>query len=347
MNPPSTDAERWAAVVGRDRTATDFIFAVVTTGVYCRPSCPSRRPNRANVKFFATPSEAERGGFRACLKCRPADSALPEMIQEACRLLDSADEEPSLEELARNAGLSISAFQRRFKTTVGLTPKRYAAARRLERFKAYLREQPSVTEAIYAAGFGSGSRCYETSSDHLGMTPGEYRTGGVSQKIRFAVSQCSLGWLSVGATALGVCIIELGDGPDELRAGVAARFPRAEVSEGGPEFAEWVRQVVAFVDSPPGPFPLPLDIRGTAFQRRVWEALQKIPAGATASYAEVAERIGEPNACRAVAGACAANPVAVVVPCHRVVRTGGAISGYRWGVERKRKLLAKEASVGA
>jgi AraC family transcriptional regulator of adaptative response/methylated-DNA-[protein]-cysteine methyltransferase len=342
----TTDDQRWDAVTRRDRQADgSFLYGVKTTGVYCRPTCTSRLPKRSNVEFFATGAEARRVGYRACKKCQPeaaGSQRVPDVIVRACRLIEEAEEPPSLTELAEAVGLSPFYFHRLFKEAVGVTPRAYAAARRVERFRAGLREDQTVTRAMYGAGFASSSRCYEGSAEALGMTPGAYKNGGAGQAIRFAVARCYLGWVVVAATGRGVCLIEFGDTADRVRAEVAARFPRAELREAGAEFGEYVEQVLAFLEAPGQGLDLPLDIQGTAFQRRVWEALRAIPAGTTATYGEIAERIGQPTAVRAVARACAANRLAVAIPCHRVVRGDGELSGYRWGGGRKRELLDRE-----
>jgi AraC family transcriptional regulator of adaptative response/methylated-DNA-[protein]-cysteine methyltransferase len=346
----TTDETRWNAVARRDRQADGwFWYGVRTTGVYCRPTCGSRRPNRANVTFFDTCDQAERDGYRACKKCQPAASdpdRIPDAVVRACTLINAAAEPPSLAQLAAAVNLSACYFQRIFKKAVGVTPKAYAAAQRLERFRAGLRDDPTVTQALYGAGFGSSSRCYETAGAGLGMTPGEYKSGGAGVLIRYAMVECSLGWLAVAATVRGVCLITFRDTPDSLRAELSARFPTATLQAGDAEFYQWVERVVTQVEAPGHALNLPLDIQGTAFQRKVWEALRAIPAGTTASYAEIAQRIGQSSAARAVAGACATNRLAVVIPCHRVVRTDGSLSGYRWGIARKRALLDREAGLG-
>ncbi len=346
-NPYATDDLRWTALVQRDAQAGGaFLYGVKTTGVYCRPTCPSRLPNRRNVRFFSTSTDAERAGYRACKKCRPQtrqDSRPPDAVVRACQLIEAAEEMPSLAELAAAVGLSPFHFHRLFKAVLGITPKGYAQARRMERFQQGLQNGQPVTTALYSAGFGSSSRCYEKTADNLGMTPSQYRNGGAGQTIRFAVAECYLGWALVAATERGVCMIAFDDSPAVLRSELAARFPKAQLRADDPGLAAWVEPVLALLEAPGRHFDLPLDIQGTAFQRRVWQALQEIPLGTTATYAEVAQRIGSPTAVRAVARACAANPVAVVVPCHRVVGSDGALRGYRWGVERKRQLLRREA----
>lgn len=346
----ATDARRWAAVARRDGRADGaFVYAVTTTGVYCRPSCPSRRPNRANVRFFPAAGPAERAGFRACRRCTPDRTAppqVPEAVVAACRLIEAADEPPSLAALAGAVGLSPFHFHRLFKRAVGVTPKAYAAARRAGRLRAGLAAGRPVAAAMYAAGFGAGSRGYGETAAALGMTPTEYKAGGAGRVIRYATVGCSLGRLLVAATDRGVCAIEFGDADEALVAGLATRFPQAERVGDDAGFAAWVAQVVAVVEAPGTGLDLPLDIRGTAFQKRVWETIRAIPAGSTATYAEVAGRVGRPGAARAVARACAANPVAVAVPCHRVVPAGGGTGGYRWGPDRKEQLLGREAGAG-
>lgn len=348
----STTDHRWTAVVERDATADGaFFYAVRSTGVVCRPGCASRTPKRANVAFFDTLEEAERAGYRRCKRCTPgepsADERLAAQIVRACRRLEHEEPEPTLDTLAAEAGLSRAHFQRAFKRVVGLTPKQYARTRRAERFRAGLGRAGSVTEAIYDAGFGSSSRAYEGVDAELGMTPSAYRKGAAGLAIRYAVAACSLGWLIVATTERGVCAIEFGGDPAELAARLSARFPAARVDEGGPDFVRVVEQVIAFVEAPSVGLDLPLDIIGTAFQQRVWNALRQVPPGTTVGYAELAARIGRPEAARAVAGACAANGLAVAIPCHRVVRADGQLSGYRWGVERKRALLERERAPGS
>ena len=344
--------ERWAAVRDRDAGAEGaFFYSVATTGVYCRPGCPSRRPRREHVRFHLSCREAERAGFRACRRCRPDEPPLAERRAEAvaaaCRLIETAEEPPALEALAAAAGMSGSHFHRVFKAATGCTPRAYAAARRAHRMRDALQRgggTGTVTDAVYDAGFGSNARFYAASPDILGMAPTAFRRGGAGETIRFAVGACSLGAVLVAATAKGVCAITLGDEPDTLVRDLEDRFPRAELVGGDPEFEDRVARVVGLVEAPARGLDLPLDIRGTAFEQRVWQALREVPPGATATYREIAERIGAPGAARAVGRACASNPLAVAVPCHRVVRKDGAPGGYRWGVERKRALLDREVS---
>jgi AraC family transcriptional regulator of adaptative response/methylated-DNA-[protein]-cysteine methyltransferase len=349
MDKPSfsTDDERWAAVQQRVREADGiFYYSVRTTGVYCQPSCPSRGAKRGNVAFHATRLDAENAGFRPCLRCKPDQPPLAERqaaaVAQACRLIESAPDEPDLETLAQACGMSRFHFHRVFKAHTGITPKAYAAARRAERLKRELAQAPSVTAAAYDAGFNSSGRFYAASPGVLGMTPLRYRAGGSGEVIRFAVAACSLGALLVASTAKGICSILLGDDPDALVRDLQDRFPKAELIGAEPAFESTVAQVVAFVEAPRIGLDLPLDVRGTAFQQRVWQALRSIPAGRTVGYAELAAQLGMPQGARAVAGACAANPVAIAIPCHRVVRNDGSISGYRWGVERKKALLERE-----
>lgn len=345
--PPTEQDPRWAAVVARDRAADGtFYYSVRTTGVYCRPSCATRLAKPRNVRFHLSCTEAERAGFRPCLRCRPGEPTREEQqaatVSRACRLIEDADEVPSLGELAAAAGFSPFHFHRVFKAVTGVTPRNYAAARRAARVRDELTARETVTEAIYGAGFNASSRFYEKSDGLLGMTPSAWRTGGADTEIRFAVGECSLGSILVAMSAKGVCAILLGNDPDALVRDLQDRFPRAHLMGDDGEFEAMVAQVVGFVEAPGLGLDLPLDVRGTAFQQRVWQALREIPAGATASYAEIAGRIGRPGAVRAVAAACAANALAVAIPCHRVIRTDGALSGYRWGAERKRELLARE-----
>ncbi len=341
---------RWAAVVARDRQADDtFYYSVRTTGVYCRPSCAARQPNPKNVRFHRTTADAEQAGFRPCKRCRPDQTALEQRhaakVADICRVIEAAGEPPNLAALARRAGLSVYHFHRVFKAVTGVTPRSYAAAHRIERVRNALRERRrTVTEAIYDAGFNSASRFYESSDRLIGMTPTEYRAGGAEKEIHFAVGECSLGSILVAQSVKGVCAISLGDDPEALVRDLEDRFARATLVGGDPAFERVVAQVVGFVERPAATFDLPLDVRGTAFQRRVWQALRDIPIGSTASYSDIAARIGVPNGARAVAQACAANALAVAIPCHRVVRTNGSLSGYRWGIERKRHLLTLEGA---
>ncbi|MBW8880513.1 MAG: bifunctional DNA-binding transcriptional regulator/O6-methylguanine-DNA methyltransferase Ada [Asticcacaulis sp.] len=345
----TTTDPRWDALVRRDPAWEGrFWFSVATTGVYCRPSCGARMPKPENVAFHATCDAAEAAGFRPCKRCHPRGESpkaqIAGMIADICRWIETAETEPSLAQLARRAGLSPYHFHRQFKAMTGLTPKAYAAAHRARRVREGLEAGESVTAALYDAGYGSNGRFYEASNGILGMTPKQFQNGGLDTDIRFAVGECRLGHILVAKSDKGVVAISLGDDADVLVRELQDRFPRANLVGGDPEFDALVAHVVGFVEAPETGFDLPLDIRGTAFQQRVWQALRAIPAGQTLSYAELAEKIGSPAAIRAVAGACAANTLAVAIPCHRIVRTDGSLSGYRWGVERKQALLQAEGA---
>jgi AraC family transcriptional regulator, regulatory protein of adaptative response / methylated-DNA-[protein]-cysteine methyltransferase len=340
---------RWGAVVARNPAADgQFFYSVKTTGVYCRPSCAARPARPENVQFHSSCDDAERAGFRPCKRCKPNQPPLVEQhaakVAEICRLIEAAETAPALDELASKAGLSPYHFHRVFKAVTGLTPKAYAVAHRANRMRTELDRSGTVTAAIFDAGYNSNGRFYEKSDEVLGMTPSNYRAGGANTEIRFAIGQCSLGSILVAASARGVCAVLLGDDPDALARELQDKFPRANLIGGDEAFEQIVAKVVGFVEAPGVGLDLPLDIRGTAFQQRVWQALRKIPAGSTVSYADIAKQIGVPSAVRAVAQACAANMLAVAIPCHRVVRHDGTLSGYRWGVERKRALLDREAS---
>lgn len=342
------DDPRWAAVVARDAKADgQFFYSVRTTGVYCRPSCAARTPRPENVAFHLTAIEAQGAGFRACLRCKPDEPSLATrhaaLVAQMCRLLESSEQLPSLAELAQHAQLSAFHLHRVFKGITGLTPKAYAAAHRAKRMREELGRAGTVTDAIYGAGYNSGGRFYAEANNVIGMTPTRYRAGGVDTEIRFAVGQCSLGAILVARSDRGVCAILMGDDPDALARDLQDRFPQATLVGGDVEFEQWVARVIGFVEAPGLGLDLPLDVRGTAFQQRVWKALRTIPPGRTATYSDIAQCIGAPNATRAVAQACASNVLAVAIPCHRVVRRDGTLSGYRWGVERKRALLASEA----
>ena len=342
------DDPRWARIVARDKTADGrFWYSVSTTGVYCRPSCPSRAANPRNVQLHDCLEDARATGFRPCARCNPDGPSLEAgnaaLVARACRIIEESETEPSLEELAHAIGRSAGYFHRVFKAKTGLTPKDYAAAARAKRVREGLVSGNSVTEAIYDAGFNSSGRFYEKSTGMLGMTPSQYRDGGTNEDIRFAVGQTSLGAIVVASSRKGVAAILLGDDADELVRDLQDRFPRARLIGADKDYEAMVARVVGFVEAPEIGLDLPLDVRGTAFQQRVWQALREIPLGVTVSYAELAQRIGSPRAVRAVAGACAANRLAVVIPCHRVVRNDGSASGYAWGIERKHALLDREA----
>ena len=346
----TTEMSRWQAVVDRDARADGaFVYAVKTTGIYCRPGCASRLPNYENVRFFATWQAAERDGFRPCKRCSPQLTAAPDLataaVTRACAIIESADRAPTLQQLADAVGLSPSYFHRLFKKTVGVTPKQYATEKRLARVRANIQQDTTITDAIYNAGYESSSRFYDTSTSTLGMKPSTFRRGGEDLIIRFATAQSYLGWVLVAATEQGVCRIDFDDAPDVLRTRLRANFPQAQVVDDDPEFSHIVTQVLAFLERPEQGLRLPLDIQGTAFQRRVWMALQEIPVGSTVSYSGIAARTGNPKAARAVAQACALNNIAVAIPCHRVVRKDGDLGGYRWGLARKRAILEREADV--
>jgi AraC family transcriptional regulator of adaptative response/methylated-DNA-[protein]-cysteine methyltransferase len=346
-NAAAFDDARWAAVTARDRRADGrFFYSVRTTGVYCRPSCGSRLPHRANVQFHDSAAQAAAAGFRPCRRCRPDQASLETVraakVGQACRTIERSDQPPSLRQLARSAGLSPYHFHRLFKSITGVTPKAYAQAHRAKVVRESLGRAGTVTEAIYRSGFNSNGRFYAQATDILGMTPRQFRRRGVDEEIRFAVGQSSLGAILVAASGKGVCAIAMGDDPEALVRELQDRFEHAKLIGADRRFESWVAQVVGAVEAPGQGLKLPLDVRGTAFQRRVWQALRRIPAGATSSYAQVAAKIGAPKAVRAVAQACGANALAVAIPCHRVVRRDGQLSGYRWGVERKRALLARE-----
>jgi AraC family transcriptional regulator of adaptative response/methylated-DNA-[protein]-cysteine methyltransferase len=340
---------RWRAVVAHDREADGaFYYSVKTTGVYCRPSCAARLPNPKNVRFHETRADAERAGFRPCKRCKPGEPSLEQRyaakVADVCRAIEASESMPSLAALAKRAGLSLHHFHRVFKGVTGLTPREYGAAHRAERVRDELRKSATVTEAIYEAGFNSSGRFYASTDERLGMTPTDFRAGGTRAEIRFAVGECSLGSILVAQTPKGVCAILLGDDPEALVRDLQDRFPSATLLGGDRAFEQIVARVVGFVEAPALGLDLPLDVRGTAFQERVWQALREIPPGSTATYSQIAASIGAPSAGRAVAQACAANPLAVAIPCHRVVRRDGSISGYRWGVERKRALLKREGA---
>jgi len=342
-----TDDPRWARVMARDRSADgEFWYSVMTTGVYCRPSCPSRTANPNNVQLHDTLEGAKATGFRPCKRCNPdglsAHTENAGLVAKACRVIENSEEMPSLDDLASSVGRSSSHFHRLFKATTGLTPKEYADEHRAKRIREGLMNSHSVTEAIYDAGFNSSGRFYEKSNKLLGMTPTQYRAGGAHEEIRFAVGESTLGAILVASSKKGIVAILLGNDPDKLVRDLQDRFQKANLVGADKAYETFVARVIGFVEAPGHNLEIPLDIRGTAFQQKVWRALRKIPVGKTISYAELARKIGAPKAVRAVAGACAANKIAVAIPCHRVVRNNGALSGYAWGVERKHKLLDRE-----
>ena len=342
-----TEQQRWQAVEQRDALADGtFVFAVKTTGIFCRPSCRARRPLRENTAFYDTPKAAQNAGFRACKRCQP-DKLAPELqrvarIEEACRIIEASDSPLTLDELAGQVAMSSFHFHRLFKRVTGLTPNGWQKAHRARRLREALAGGKEVTQAIFDAGFQSGSAFYHQADETLGMTASQYRQGGARAHVQFVVGSCLLGEFLVAESERGICAILLGENAETLIDELESEFPRSQLTPGNEAFASRVAQVVSFIESPTAEFTLPLDIRGTAFQQQVWQALRAIPPGVTVSYSELAERIGKPAAVRAVAGACAANTLAVAIPCHRVIRSDGGLSGYRWGVERKRELLENE-----
>ena len=345
----TSDVRRWQALIERDAQADGtFVYGVTTTGIYCRPVCPSRQPNRGNVRFFENWQMAEHHGFRPCRRCNPRDctarDASIERVIRACTMIEEAEYEPSLNELAGAAGLSPYHFHRIFRKAVGVTPKQYAMELRLQRMRRNLERNRTITESVYKSGFESNSRFYETATKNLGMKPSTYRKGGKGMSIRYGIVHSYLGWLLVAATEHGICRIDFDDTPGELHTRLRTAFPAADFRENDPEFRTTINQTLAFLEKPGQGLSLPLDIQGTAFQRRVWTALQNVPAGSTVSYTELAQRIGNPRAARAVARACAANHLAVAIPCHRVVRRDGGPGGYRWGLDRKKTLIQRESA---
>jgi len=340
---------RWQRVIARDIGADGtFWYGVATTGVYCKPSCPSRRAKPENVSFYDSQEAARKAGLRACKRCRPdglgADAENAVIVAKACRLIEQRELTPSLTDLAKAVDLSPRYFHHVFKQVTGVTPKAYATAHRTGRVREQLAKAASVTDAIYDGGFNSSGRFYEQSTGMLGMTPRRFRAGGANEELRFAVGQCSLGAILVASSEKGVASILIGNDPGALVCSLQDQFPHANLIGGNKDYESLIAQVVGFVEAPGIGLNLPLDVRGTAFQQRVWKALREIPAGQTASYQDIARKIGSPRAVRAVAGACAANAIAVAIPCHRVIRSDGELSGYRWGIERKRALLGREAS---
>jgi AraC family transcriptional regulator of adaptative response/methylated-DNA-[protein]-cysteine methyltransferase len=348
MNKLATNEEElWQAVVSRDaRLDGEFVFAVSSTGIYCRPSCPSRRPGRERVRFFELPEIAEREGFRACLRCRPRDTAANQqkvdVVRRACELLSQADETVNLNELSRQLGVSSFHLQRTFKKVVGITPRQYAEACRTNKFKEKVRDGQPITGAMYDAGYGSSSRLYERSTAELGMTPATYGRNGRGMNITFATAECELGYLLVAATEKGICAVRLGATKAGLESDLRTEFSAARVEPDAGRLNNWVNQILEHLAGNRPHMDLPLDVQATSFQRQVWESLRAIPYGSTRSYSDVAKAINRPTSVRAVARACATNPVALVIPCHRVVREDKSLSGYRWGIERKKKLLDRE-----
>src|SRR5438132_12067106 len=354
MNMPEvmSNPELWNAVLSRDASRDgSFVFAVRSTGIYCRPSCPARRPGRAQVRFFSLPEAAEQAGFRACKRCRPrrAQAADPQidLVRRICHAIDEHDEEPlTLKTLSAETGVSAHHLQRTFKEVMGITPRQYAESRRLKQFKSKVKSGSSVTDAMYDAGYGSSRGLYEKSSAHLGMTPATYGRGGRGMRIIYTIANCSLGRLLVAATERGVCSVALGDSDGELVKGLFAEYPNASIDSKdtviSPSLNLWLNQVLEHVNGKSPRIDLPLDIQATAFQWRVWNELRQIPLGATRSYRQIANAIGKPKAVHAVGRACASNHAALVITCHRVIREVESLGGYRWGLERKRKLLETE-----
>lgn len=346
QNPPGAPVDpRWAQVVARDRAVDgQFVYAVTTTGIYCRPSCPARRPLPKNVEFYETPIEAEASGYRPCERCRPSapTDRRNELVASMCAHIDASVERWNLAPLATAVGLSASYAHRLFRSVIGLTPRQYAAEGRAARMRAELQAGKQVGRALYEAGYGAPSRLYESSDRSLGMTPSRYRAGGPLLTIAYAFGRCSLGIVLVARTELGICAVALGDTESDLLQELRGRFSRADLHGPEPGLTDEVATVVGHIERPEIPSSLPLDLRGSVFQKRVWALLCQIPAGSRATYKELAERMETPLGARAVARACATNPVAALIPCHRVVRSSGELAGYRWGVERKAELLARE-----
>ena len=352
MNAEVTKVEEfWRAVEAKDpRFDGSFVFAVSSTRIYCRPSCPARRPRRERVTFFDLPEAAEQAGFRACLRCHPKDAVAldrhVEIVQRACHLIDQLQTDGGVDLATLGTRLGVSSFhlQRTFKSIMGVTPRQYAEARRINGFRAGIRSGESIAVAMYDAGFGSSSRLYERAAAELGMTPATYARGGRGARITYAIATCGIGQLLVAATGKGICAVRLGDSAAALEADLKKEFSAAQIERHDDSLGNWVREILQHLEGRLPNLKLPLDVQATAFQRRVWEALQRIPYGNTRSYGEVARAIGRPTAVRAVARACATNSVALVIPCHRVIREDKTLGGYRWGLERKKKLLSQEQS---
>ncbi len=345
-----TDETRWQAVAANDAAADGvFYYAVTSTGVYCRPSCSSRLPRRSNVEYFTRCADAEEKGFRPCKRCKPGSLSKEEeardIIISACRIIEAAERQPKLADLASQVNLSPYHFHRLFKKIVGVTPKQYAKRHLAAQFQKDLNTSPSITDAIYSAGFSSSGSAYDKEQDQLAMKPKDYRKGGGGLQIQYGCGHCYLGWVIVAATDRGICAIEFGDDKASLPEKIQERFPKASLTKAGSSFDHLLREVIAFIKAPKETFQLPLDIQGTAFQQRVWHILKQIKPGETLSYSDVARKLGKPDAYRAVATACGSNKIAVVIPCHRVISKGGKVSGYRWGSDRKKKLLDCEKEI--
>jgi AraC family transcriptional regulator, regulatory protein of adaptative response / methylated-DNA-[protein]-cysteine methyltransferase len=361
--PQNSPRAKWAAVLARDKSVDGrFVYAVRSTGIYCKPSCPSRKPRRENVSFFALPAAAEQKGFRACRRCKPGSARLQDprtqVVARVCAAIDrhlqtgqgaSVVTEPedyrlTLRSLSTGAGMGPYQLERAFRSVMGISPRQYADARRMNHLKTKLKKGDDVTTALYDAGFGSSSRLYERAPSHLGMTPATYRQGGAGMKIRYTIAASPLGRLLVGATERGISAVYLGQVDAPLEAALHEEYPRAEIQRDRKGMEKWVGKILNHLRGHEPNLDLPTDLQATAFQRRVWQELRRIPYGSTRTYSQVARAIGQPTAVRAVARACATNPVSVVVPCHRVVREDGNLAGYRWGLERKRELLEHEAA---
>ncbi len=345
----STDERRWEAIVQRiQQSDREFFYGVITTGIYCRPVCSSRIPNRENVRFFDTTQLAEDADFRPCKRCTPRKESAPntalDVVTQACKFIEESEKEPTLNQLADIVGLSPYHFHRLFKKTLGITPKQYAAANRQNRVRTNLRQDTTITDAIYESGYESSSRFYENAASSLGMKPSEFQKGGKGKLIRYGIVQSYLGWVLVAVSDRGVCRIDFDDSPEILKARLDENFPNAELISDDPTISSIISQTVAFLETPELEYALPLDIQGTAFQQQVWQALRDIRPGTTVSYGDIAKQIGNPKAGRAVAQACGSNSIAVAIPCHRVVRKNGELGGYRWGIKRKEMILEREAS---
>ncbi len=349
-NSREREEGRWQAVLARDAEADGaFVYAVLSTGVYCKPSCPSRKPQRQQVLFFPMPEVAEQAGFRACRRCLPdkptVREPMTEVIQQVCRYIEANidGERPlTLSDMSSHVGVSPYHLQRTFKRVMGITPRQYAEAYRLGQLKTRLKEGDNVTRALYDVGYGSSSRLYERAGSELGMTPAAYGRGGPQTRIGYTIVDCQLGRLLVAATERGICAVSLGDADTALEAVLAEEYPASQIGRDDGKLGEWVGAILSYLGGQLPHLDLPLDIKATAFQRRVWQELQSIPYGSTRSYSQIASALGQPKAARAVAQACASNPVALAIPCHRVVREDGNLGGYRWGVERKEALLSRE-----
>ena len=338
---------QWQAVLRRDSQFDgQFVFAVRTTRIYCRPSCPARRPHRENVVFFAQPQDAERAGFRACQRCHPNGNAhepQAELMQQVARHIENnLDDVPTLDELGKQFHLSAGHLQKTFKQVIGVTPRQYAAAKRAQKLKSELKRNDNVADALYNAGYASSSRVYEKSATPLGVTPKTYQRGGLGMELHYTIVNSVMGRLLVAGTPHGICFVGLGDSDAQLIGDLNHDYPRAEIQLQTNGMGEWVNAIVRYLDGQQPHLDLPLDVQGTAFQKQVWDALRKIPYGQTRSYGEVAKLLGQPNAARAVGRACNTNRAALVIPCHRVVASDGDLTGYRWGMKRKEKLLAQE-----